>query len=486
LIETLPVFDGPRDSLAWHERAANTIRVTTRPWIVRRELLFGAGQVYDSARIAETERNLRGLGVFRRVEIDSFRVDGHLAVRVRTGDGWSTRPQLGFRSAGTDFVLTAGISEQNFLGTATSARVYYRHNPDRDAIQLGLRNPHTLGLTVETDVEYEKLSDGERGAVQIRPHHVALSAKGSFALEGELGTTTQLQFREAALAATFRRRLGYARGAIAWALHANSSGYVHLLLTAQLRREDIVPDTIAGFSRTVTGAVGTGVEFRHARFLVTERYNSFGHREDVDLSTVIRAEWRVAPSAWGYDRTTSGPAVHLQTGGMWKGGFFRIALAGHALLAGAAVDSGAVVASGTAVFRLLPRHTLILAGRVGAQKNPIPGEEFDLGLGEGPRGFGIHAFTGTRMGWATLEHRAFLVDDWLNILGLGVAVFGDYGGAWFAGERQRVGGNVGFGLRLGSPRSAHGSMARVDLAYRFGEGAGDRRWVLVLGRSQSF
>lgn len=486
LIEVLPVFEGPRDSLAWHERVANDVRITTRPWIVQRELLFAAGEVYDSASVAETARNLRGLGVFRRVEIDSIRLDGRLAVRVRTGDGWSTRPQMSFRSAGSDFVITAGISEQNLLGTATSARAFYRHDPDRDAIELGLRNPHTLGSTVETDLEYHNLTDGQRAAVQIAPHHVKLSAPSTYGLAGEIGTTTLLQFRGGGLAARFRRRLNYARGAVTWAPHATSGEYLRLLVSGQLRREDIVPDTIAGFERTLTGAVGAGVEFRHARFLVTERYNSFGRREDVDLSTVIRAEWRVAPRAWGYDRTATGPSVHVQTGGMWKQGFFRLEVAGHALFAGGVVDSGQVVAGATLAYRVLPRHTAILAGRVGAQDDPVPGREFDLGLGEGPRGFGVHAFTGTRMAWVTLEHRAFLVDEWLNLLGLGAAVFADYGGAWFHGEPQRSGGNVGFGLRLGSPRSARGTMARVDLAYRFGDGVGDQRWVLVIGKSQEF
>ena len=42
---------------------------TSRPGAVtiRRELLFRPGEPYDSARVAESERNLRALGIFRRV-----------------------------------------------------------------------------------------------------------------------------------------------------------------------------------------------------------------------------------------------------------------------------------------------------------------------------------------------------------------------------------------------------------------------------------
>lgn len=486
VVETLPVFEGPRDSLVWYERTANGVRVTTRPWIVRRELLFAAGEPYDSARVAESARQLRALGVFRSVEIDSLRIDGQLAVRVRTEDGWSTRPTLNFRSAGSEFVLSAGLAEQNFLGTATRARVLYQHTPDRNSLRFGLLNPHTLGSAVETDVEYERLSDGERGGLRVQPHHVPLSSRHSFGVVSEFGTTTLLQFKETALAASFRRRVTFASATVGWAPHADSRGYVRLFASGQIRREDIVPDTVSMFPRTVTGAVGLGLEYRHARFLVVNRYNSFGQSEDVDLSTLVRVELRVAPHGFGYERTAAGPAGFAQTGGMWRGGFFRFAVEGHALFRGTAVDSGRVVGSGTFVFRMLPRQTLILAGQVGAAENPIPGEEFDLGLGEGPRGFGTHAFTGTRLAWVTLEHRVFLVDEWLRLVGIGVAAFADYGGAWFAGDPERFGGSVGVGLRLGAPRSTRGSMGRVDLAYTFGDGAGGGRWALVLGKSQVF
>ena len=46
-------------------RIANAIRFTTRTNVVRRELLFKQGEVYDSATVAESERNLRAFGIFR-------------------------------------------------------------------------------------------------------------------------------------------------------------------------------------------------------------------------------------------------------------------------------------------------------------------------------------------------------------------------------------------------------------------------------------
>ena len=43
--------------------------------MVTRELLFRPGEPFDSAEVQETVRNLRGLGIFRRVLWDSVRTD---------------------------------------------------------------------------------------------------------------------------------------------------------------------------------------------------------------------------------------------------------------------------------------------------------------------------------------------------------------------------------------------------------------------------
>src|SRR5262245_47056900 len=71
-------------------RWTNRLHRTTRASVVSRELLFKAGDRYDSALVQETSRNLRGLGIFRHVLVDSVRSDSGLMVRLTTEDGWST------------------------------------------------------------------------------------------------------------------------------------------------------------------------------------------------------------------------------------------------------------------------------------------------------------------------------------------------------------------------------------------------------------
>ena len=92
-LERRDIFDP--DEHGWIARLGNALHIQTRPGTIRRELLFQPGEVYDSAKFAESERNLRALGVFRRVRIDTVRTDSGLVARVLTKDGWSTQSTIG-------------------------------------------------------------------------------------------------------------------------------------------------------------------------------------------------------------------------------------------------------------------------------------------------------------------------------------------------------------------------------------------------------
>jgi hypothetical protein len=135
------IFDP--DARGWVARLGNAIHFQTRAATIRRELLFRPGEPFDSARVAESERNLRALGIFRRVRIDSVRTDSGLVARVLPKDGWSTKADWRFRSTGGEVAFTIGRVEDNLLGTASSAAVRYRKTPDRTSVTLAFAWPST-------------------------------------------------------------------------------------------------------------------------------------------------------------------------------------------------------------------------------------------------------------------------------------------------------------------------------------------------------
>jgi hypothetical protein len=481
------IFDPEERS--WYARVANALHIQTRPQVIRRELLFGPGAMYDSALVAESERNLRALGVFRRVQIDSVRTDSGLVMRVVTKDGWSTKADWRFRSAGGEVEFTIGLVEDNLLGTASAAAVRYRKTPDRSTVALGFRQPRLLAGTVGLSTQYENRSDGQLAAVAIERPFFSLTSPVAFRLEAEDHEERVLRFfnGEDDASDSLSRRYSLVRGAAAWALRASSRGFLRLGVQAQVRRDDFRPREEQGeFPSTVTGAFGPYLVWNRADFLVTRGVAGFAREEDVDLGTTVRTGVMLAPKAFGYERDGIAPTVSARVGTRIPGGFgFLEGLAGG-LYNSAGLDSGVVQLAATAVFKPRSGHVALAHVEGGWLERPLPGAEFDLGLGSGPRAFRSHAFTGDRMLFATAEYRVTVEEDFLGLVGLGVAGFVDHGGAWYAGAPRRVGWDAGLGLRLGASRASDTEALRFDLAHRFGNDAQDSGWVVTVGKGFVF
>jgi hypothetical protein len=494
VVITHDVFDTEEASRNAVFAIANAIRFKTRPEIVRRELLFRVGQPYDSALVAETARNLRRLGLFRDVSVDTTRLGGRLAAIVQTRDGWTTELQFNARSTGGEFTWSTGLEERDFLGVAAAVGVQYRHDADRTAWTFLTRWNRVLSSPLLLAGSYDDRSDGRLGAWAVGFPFRAFGDRRALEWSGEAGRYRVLQFRDGESADTLQRRTLRLRMAGALAPYTSGEGYVRAGLVAQVRREAYVPwaDTLLPVPDSVSGAVGLQLDWRRARFEVVTHYNGFAREEDIDLSTRVRVAAWAAPAALGYARGGVGPELEAQTGAALGPAFVRLEVQANGLFTTDGLDSARVWSGLTVGARTLARHATVLHLEAGLRRGLPPGAEFDLGHGLGPRAFDSHAFTGTRAVWGTLEHRWFAVDEVLHLLGVGLAAFLDYGGAWYADQPARAGGDVGIGLRLGATRATGANVGRFDLAYRFGDewsvadGESGHRWVFSVGRSFAF
>ncbi len=481
------IFDpGERGFVA---RVGNALHVQTRAGIIRRELLFRAGEPFDSARVAESERNLRGLGVFRRVLIDTVRTDSGLVARVVTKDGWSTKADWRFRSTGGEVAFTIGLVEDNLLGTASSAAVRYRKTPDRSTVTLAFRRPRLFAGAVGLGAIYEDRSDGRAAGLALEQPFHSLVSRAGFRLEADDRDVRALRFFNGAGEArdSLTHRFSLVRGAAAWALRASSEGYLRLGVQGQIRREDFRPEgATVPFEKTVTGAVGPYVTWSRADFLVTRGVSGFAREEDVDLGLTVRLGVLAAPRAFGYDRNGVAPLLAARLGARVPGGFGYLEARANGMYDAAGLDSGSVVLAATAVLQPRPGQVGILHLEGGWLEAPVPGGEFDLGLGTGPRAFRSHAFTGDRSYFGTAEYRVTVANDFLGMIGLGIAGFIDHGGAWYAGSPRRTGWDAGVGLRLGASRSTDTQSLRFDLARRFGNDVERAGWVVTVGKGFVF
>lgn len=499
-------------------RVVNALHVTTRPWVIRQEVLLEAGDAWDSALAAETERNLRRRGLFRLVEVDSQRVEGRLAAVVRTVDAWSILPRLEAQVA-ADGTLTGALggTETNLAGTGNLVRAWYVRDVDRDGTVLAAGVPRLGGSRLGLGATFQDLSDRTAGSWAGGLSFRALSDRWSVFADGIAFDGRVLSFRSESAAppdtVRWQRRALIQRVDLAFAPAADPRGYVRVGLSGEVRREELfdrrlaVVDSARFVPDTVYGLVGAWAELRRADFVALRYFNGFTV-EDQDLSRVAFLAARLAPGGWGYGRTGVGLRGHLATGvdvgasvdasrraghaGEYATGprlLLKLLADAHGLFDGAGLDSGRVLLRGTAALKPGQRQATFLSVAGVLQKDPAPGEEIDLGFRAPPRLWHPHAFTGTRSLALTLEHRWYAWDGLLDIFGLGLAGFLDYGGAWFSDQEARLGGDLGGSLLVGWPLRATPILTELSLGWRFGGGiaaSGRRRWAAALGTGLRF
>ncbi len=489
-------------------RFLDKIHITTRPHVIERDLLLRAGDSFDARLAEESERYLRGLGLFSLVEIDTVTVDGKLALRVATQDGWSTTPRIGFQFTGSVFTGRIGLSETNLLGTGNMASAVYRKETDRHGLELTTNVERLFGSQVDIFGAFFGYSDGKWGFWEIGdPFRSGLDTR---AIIDSGGVTDRrvLQFRTVTSLDTtvYQQNLFVNSIHAAFATTATASRYFRLGGMANFQSVKYVraADSALSVPDTLLGAFGVSAAYQASNYsVISPQANGFGQAEDLDLSFTLNLQLWAAPSAFGYERSGLGPQLYIAKGIGTPRGFVKGALDANGLFSDAGLDSGRVNLELTAGLQTGDKHWDLLYVKAGMQENPPPGQEFDLGVGSpdtlvtsrrpmkfvGPRMFPPHSYTGTHTVWGTYEHRWFTETVLFNLLAVGYAAFFDFGGAWYPGQEARWGGNVGGGLRLGSNLTGGVGMLRLDLAYLFGDGVdetGESDRGLVFGIGSAF
>ena len=478
----------PQEANNFAFRAMNAIHVITRPQVIWDELLFRAGEPYDSVKLAESERILRTRELFKSVRIDTLTVDGKLAAVVSTQDGWSLRPKFSFTVA-TDGTWTGqfGLSEINFLGSGNLAHAAWVKEVERQGPELAADFRRLFGSELGTAGQVNFWDDGTDGFWRFGDPWVSNLDPRSIIYDGEGSDRRVLRYRidDPASPDTsfFRREAFINRITAGLAPITHTDGYLRAGIVGEVRLEKYVPvqDPPLMVDDTVYGEFGVYGELSRSRFEQVSYFNGFG-AEDIETGTRLRLTLNVASSRLGYRRSGVGPRLDAKTGLRTRNAFVVSTLQANGLFTEAELDSGRVVVDLMLGYKPFERHSAALYVTAGAQENPPPGQEFNLGFETPPRSWEPNSFVGTRMLWGTLEYRWFAFEAIGNLASVGLAAFVDYGGAWYPDQDSRLGGNIGIGLRIGSALSTAARTGRIDFGCRVGEGSDvGQRCVMTVG-----
>lgn len=497
-IVAVDVFDAEQASKGFVYRAANAVHVSTRESTVRRFLLFSEGDVYDPALIAETERNLRALGLFRSVEIRSGEVhDGEVDVTVRTQDAWTLSIGL---SIGSNAGTTHGgvsIGEKNFIGTGRQIYFGFAEDVDRTYRSIEFLDPYFLMPYATAHVLYAQTSDGYQRALELRrPFYSTVAPWAAEAVYSEL-KRDEILYEEGNIES---ERFGAQRfrlaGSYGLALDASTLSAMRLSLGFDWRTERF--HALAG---QTPATVPADREFRYL-FLQYEtvlpdylKWNYVDHDdrvEDIGLGPRFLVKLGVSPSAFGVDRTTGLVEAAGEAG-------FRVGSSGF-VRARAAFDTRVASRMENAHFQgdvwLVRRFETSLrqtfVAHVGAFRgwNLYADEQYFLDGTTGLRGYRLRSFEGDRRVVLNLEQRFFSGWQIADLVSPGFAVFFDSG---LVGSPQRpltlsqVKTDVGVGLRFAVAWAPVNNVFRIDAAYALQpDPLGRKGWLISFSSGQSF
>ncbi|MGH9400228.1 MAG: hypothetical protein ACRD00_07650, partial [Thermoanaerobaculia bacterium] len=145
-VRVLDVFSPEEAVKGWFYRAANAIHIETRSQVIRKFLLFRAGEPFDRFLLEQTERNLRRLRFIKSASVTaSAPHDGIVDVDVVTQDSWTLSPSGSLAVKGGQTTWSLSIEERNFLGFGKDVGIDYEKGTERTIRAVSYHDPYLFG-----------------------------------------------------------------------------------------------------------------------------------------------------------------------------------------------------------------------------------------------------------------------------------------------------------------------------------------------------
>jgi hypothetical protein len=496
-VESLDVFSPEEAQKGWVYRAANALHIETRVSVIRNFILFKEGDPYDPDRLAETERNLRGLPFIRSASVVAHPPkDGLVDVDVRTQDAWTTQPGISFGKKGGVTTYSFSLEEKDLLGLGRQVSLRYGQDVQRIIRSIQYKDPCLFGPYWSTEAIYANNSDGDQKGVRINRPFFSLLTPWAADLIAARVTQDDRIYTNGVESSIFRGdhrdyQVGYGRALLASDIRARrlTAGFQaveDLFQTREDRPDDVIPDD-RKFRYVFVRYDDVGNDFLKVNYV-----NRDSRFEDFNLSGSFAVTGGVSPAAFGLPRTT-GLVRFDGTGGLRlsQSSFVTAGLTYETRL-----DHGVQneILSGSVTFvrkfEAAPLQTLVSHLQVDRGWNLDKDVQFFADGGNGLRGYRLYSFEGNRRVVWNLEHRIFSGREILQLASFGAVAFFDTGTAVPEGRPLKFSefkSDVGLGIRVAISRAAGNPILRVDFAYALNpDPFGRKGWLVSFSSGQVF
>jgi hypothetical protein len=477
-VRDLPIFDqrieGEKKAIY---RLADRLHVDTRDSVIEAQLLFRSGDLYSRHLLEETERNLRQLRFIREpeVRITGYH-DGVVDLEVVAHEVWTTNPGLSYgRSGGTD-KTGIELEELNLLGFGKHLAFDYSDDVDRSSFAIRWHDPNMFGSRWRNDLVLRDSDDGSGQSLAVERPFYALDTHWSAGIALGRDETVEHVYRLGEQVAGYGQRLEFGELRYGWSAGLRD-GWVRRF-TAGLRRDHADFEFAPGEPAPAALPPSRHLDYPWLRFEAieddfdtTRNRDLIARTEDFQFGTRYAVELGWAGEAFGSDRNAAILRAEAARG-------FRLG-DDHALFLDAALsgrqESGdfrdALLTAGLRYYVPDgPKRTFYASLTAEAGHRLDADHERLLGGDSGLRGYPLRYQAGQGRALLTLEQRFYTKYSLWRLADVGGAIFFDVGKSWGSSafgptENQGLLKDIGFGLRLGSAKTALANVLHIDVAF---------------------
>jgi len=467
-------------------RFANALHITTKASFIETQLLFKPGDRLQPEILAETERNLRAFGLFRKV---SVKAEGTRVV-VETADAWTLLLRGSLSNKGGVTTYSAGVEEYNLLGLGMQLGIGFEQEVDRTSRSIFFVDPNAFVPHALFALNASDLSDGQRfSATYGRPFY-ALEVPWSLGAAVNRSDFNTKVYAGGEVSSTWKERQRFAT-ITTGSLASGDFRQADRLLASLEWNEVLLRPTGSGpppppgpESNRRFLYVSAGFEHVGSEWITRRQVDQIERDEDFNLATGLHVEAGVSP---GFDtRGVTGRVIAtFQAGTSFPRGFALFTSSGSTRL-----ESGfqnAMVNADARGYVLSGPWTFV--GRLGTLVgwNLDPENQVVLDGTTGVRGYRLNAVEGDRRLVGNGEARVLLVPEIFSLLSFGLAAFGDAGYSWGPPDGSWHLADAGVGLRIGITRASKNSLVRIDVArVLHPDPLGRTGWLVSFASGQAF
>jgi len=458
-------------------RLGNRLHITTRQSTIEDQLLFRSGDLYQPGLLDESARILRDTRYLRDAQVRPVAFhDGVVDVEVTTQDVWTFNPGISFGRKGGENSSGFELEELNFLGTGTALGIGFRSDVDRDSKLIHYRDRQLGSSWWDLDAGYSDNSDGRMAQFSLDHPFYCLGSRWASGVSFLDDERTDSRYDLGEVVDQFQTHENFST--IYWGRSGGLQDGWARRLSAGLTYEDHafspVPGATAATALLPAGRTlvypWIGTEWVEDAYYTARNRNQIEKTEDYSLGWRARAQLGYATESLGSDRNAVMLAATVSKGlELSERQSLSFGVDTRGRVESGEVAGGLLTADARYYFRQSPRRLLFLNLSATAGSNLDADQQILIGGDNGLRGYPLRYQSGEGRWLFTAEQRLFT--NWypFQLFNVGGAVFYDMGASFgrdpLGSPSQGLLRDVGFGLRLGTSRSAIGNVLHIDVAY---------------------